>query len=66
MSVHLDALNLRLSNERCYLVKAKTTMEKELRKVWISQIEKEIAHEKNFVQEFDLNDDEILTGLGLE
>jgi hypothetical protein len=46
---HLDALNVRLSHERSYLLEAKTNQEKELRKVWISQIEKEIEKEKEFL-----------------
>jgi len=46
---HLDALNVRLSNEHIYFAKAKTEKEKELRKVWIVQIEKEIAVEKKLL-----------------
>lgn len=46
MTSHLNALNLRLSNERNYLAKAKTENEKALRKVWIAQIEKEIRTEE--------------------
>ena len=42
---HLDALSLRLSHEREYLAAAKTDGERDLRKVWISQIEKEISAE---------------------
>jgi hypothetical protein len=62
---HLDALNVRLSHERSYLLEAKTNQEKELRKVWISQIEKEIEKEKEFlnIQNFtpvELNDDDLL------
>lgn len=37
---HLDALNLRLSNERVRLANAKTDSERTLRAVWIQQIEK--------------------------
>lgn len=65
MNAHLNALNLRLSNERSRLAESKTKGEKELRKVWISQIEKEIAQEANFAQEVDLSDDELLAELGL-
>lgn len=65
MNAHLNALNLRLSNERSRLAEAKSEGEKELRKVWISQIEKEIAQEANFVQEVELSDDELLAELGL-
>jgi len=45
MTDHLNALNLRLSNERGYLAAAKTEGERQLRTVWIAQIEKEIARE---------------------
>lgn len=66
---HLDALNVRLSHERSYLAQAKTKKEKEIRKVWIAQLEKEIANEKKFldidnVEEFEeMNDDDILNEL---
>ncbi|MCY9738183.1 hypothetical protein M5X17_31310 [Paenibacillus alvei] len=46
---HLDALNVRLSHERSYLSEAKTEQERELRNVWIAQIEKEITIEKKFL-----------------
>lgn len=42
---HLDALQLRLSNERIHLANAKTDYERKLRSVWVRQIEKEIEHE---------------------
>jgi len=42
---HLDALQLRLSNERARLANAQNVKERELRSVWIMQIEREIAHE---------------------
>jgi hypothetical protein len=45
---HLDALQLRLSNERMRLDDAKTEGERKLRSVWIRQIEKEIAGEIKF------------------
>ena len=62
---HLDALNLRLSHERGYLSEAKTKPERELRKVWIAQIEKEIENEKKFLgitndQPIPLSDDDLL------
>ena len=65
---HLDALELRLSNERNYLIEAKTKKEQSLRRVWIAQIEKEIKSEKEFLgspQEDDVNltDDELLAEL---
>lgn len=66
---HLNALELRLSHEREYLRAAKTGREKELRAVWIAQLEKEIAaeavrllgttHEANAA----LSDDELLAEL---
>ena len=64
MKNHLDALNIRLSNERIHLSSSKTESEKELRKVWISQIEKEIAHEEKFIEECHLSDESLLAELG--
>lgn len=65
MNSHLNALELRLSNERNRLAQAKTNKERELRKVWIAQIEKEIASERNFVgKETEMSDDELLAELG--
>lgn len=58
---HLDALTTRLANEKFYLSKAKTEGEKELRAVWIKQIEREIARERDFVS--DMTDDELLAEL---
>ncbi len=64
---HLDALELRLSHERGYLAAAKTAGERELRTVWISQIEKEIRQERDALglvgAECDLTDDELLAEL---
>ncbi len=63
---HLSALNLRLSNERNYLAKAKTENEKALRKVWIAQIEKEIAFEESHTfsdTEVEMTDDELMAAL---
>lgn len=61
---HLNALELRLSNERGYLAKSKTKGERELRRVWIAQIEKEIAGERAFVVKQDnMSDDELLAEL---
>jgi hypothetical protein len=63
---HLDALNVRLSHERSYLSEAKTEKEREIRKVWIMQIEKEIEQEKKFlgmdgIEEMNgLSDDDLL------
>lgn len=66
MTSHLNALQVRLSNERNYLAKAKTENEKALRKVWIAQIEKEIAFEKSHTfsdTEIEMTDDELLAAL---
>ena len=61
---HLDALQLRLFNERGYLAKAKTEGERELRRVWIAQIEKEIVGEREFIaKQDDISDDELLAEL---
>lgn len=68
-ATHLDALNLRLSHERGYLAKAKTVGERELRAVWIVQIEREIARERAFlglgnaVSAPEMTDDELLAAL---
>lgn len=66
---HLDALNLRLSHERGYLASARTPREQEMRRVWIIQIEREIAQEMKFLDieaapQCDLSDDELLDALG--
>mgnify|MGYP003404284030 FL=1 len=62
---HIDALQLRLSNERIRLNNAKSDKERELRKVWVRQIEDEIALERTINKMGDLidlglSDDEIL------
>lgn len=67
---HLNALELRLSNERNYLAKAKNKGEKQLRQAWITQIEKEIKAEHQLLGlteevEQDLTDDELLAELGI-
>jgi hypothetical protein len=61
---HLSALELRLHNEKQYLRQAKSEGEKELRRVWIGQIEKEIAGEIEFTGN-DLSDEELLAELGV-
>lgn len=63
MSDHLAALELRLSHERVRLQQAKTPAERELRQVWVAQIEKEIAGEREFISEPDMTDDELLAAL---
>jgi hypothetical protein len=55
---HLSALELRLSNERIRLSNAQTDAERELRQVWIKQIEKEIEAERGFN---NLDDSESMT-----
>ena len=60
---HLSALELRLSNERERLRNAKTEPERELRRVWIIQIEKEIRQEKEFTELPEITDDEIMREL---
>lgn len=49
-SSHLNALNLRLSNERNRLAQAKTPKEREQRQVWVAQVEKEIRQEEAFLK----------------
>ena len=67
---HLNALEIRLSHERDYLARAKTAQERELRAVWIAQVEKEIATERAFlglpaeVSPADMSDDDLLAALG--
>ena len=60
---HLNSLEIRLSNERNRHHMAATKKEKELRSVWIKQIESEIEREKGFVgaQENEMSDDELLS-----
>jgi hypothetical protein len=65
---HLDALQLRLSHERSYLAAAKSAGERELRSVWIQQIEREIACELEHlglvpVDAEAMSDDELLAEL---
>ncbi len=56
---HLDALELRLSQERERLARAKTDSERAARKVWIAQIEKEITGEKQFLNDGDISLDDL-------
>jgi hypothetical protein len=69
---HLSALELRLHNETMRLQNAKTKGERATREVWIKQIEKEIAHEKEHLgltgntaddPDLDLTDEELLAAL---
>lgn len=63
----LNSLELRLSNERMRLRAAKSANERELRSVWVAQIEREIADERRFLADREpvMSDDEILAALGL-
>ena len=64
---HLNALNVRLSNERIRLSNAKTAKEQAQRAVWVRQIEREIAGEIAFMGKVEelpaMTDDELLTEL---
>ena len=64
---HLDALTLRLYREKERLANAKNKKEKELRAVWIAQIEREIQAEKDFIGwiDDDISDEDLLASLGL-
>lgn len=68
---HLDALNIRLQHEREYLAAAKTEKERDIRRVWIAGIQREIANEMDFLGgKVDtlvesMSDDDLLAGLGL-
>ena len=46
---HLHVLELRLSNERLRLAKAKTISEINYRTVLVDQMNKELSHEKEFI-----------------
>jgi hypothetical protein len=60
---HLNALQLRLSNERARLANAKTTQEKAARAVWVAQIEREVAAEAGFAAPSEMSDDELFAEL---
>lgn len=60
---HLNALQVALSKERSRLANAKTAAERELRSVWVKQLEKEVAHEETNFPVCELSDDEILAEL---
>jgi len=65
---HLDALQLRLSNERTRISQAKTEDEKLLRSAWVAQTEREIAGEIEFLglktdQMPEINEDDLLAEL---
>lgn len=64
---HLSALELRLSHERVYLRNAKTEHERELRRIWIAQLEREILSEHKFCEtraiDPEMSDAELLAAL---
>jgi len=64
---HLHALELHLSNERVRLAQASSAQEREIRSVWVTQLEREIEGEKQFLGITGtlpaLSDDEILREL---
>ena len=62
-NTHLVALMNNLSNEKVRLNNAKTENEKQLRQVWVNQLEKEIAGEIGFLEKNNISDDELLAEL---
>lgn len=63
---HLEALMLRLSNERARLANASKASEIRMRQVWIAQIEDEIEGERKFLgykAEEALSDDQLAAEL---
>jgi hypothetical protein len=65
---HLSALEYRLSHERSRLATALTTREKEMRAVYVAQIEREITSERAFLglrnaPAEEMTDDELLAAL---
>ena len=65
---HLNSLQLLLSKERSRHSIAKTDAERNLRKVWVSQLEKEVALECKFLgieqqKEINLSDDDLLDAI---
>ena len=65
-TTHLDALELRLSNERIRLANARTEAERIARAVTVAACEKEIASERAFMSRENpvaMTDDEILAEL---
>lgn len=65
---HLNAIELRLSNERARLSVAKTSAERAHRQVLVAQIERELAGELEFLGKAAgaapaMSDDELLNAL---
>jgi hypothetical protein len=48
-TTHLDALEVGLSHERARLSASKSRHERELRTVWVAQLEKQISDEIKFL-----------------
>jgi hypothetical protein len=68
-TLHLDALRVNLSNEKSRLAEAKTDKEREMRSVWVKQLEKEVADEIKLLgiaddASVDMSDDALLDALG--
>jgi hypothetical protein len=64
MTSHLNALQLRLSNERQHLANAKSAGEIALRTQWVLQIQCEIIAEGGFVEVREpMTDDELFAEL---
>lgn len=66
---HLETLELHLSNERIRLTNAKDVLELAARQVWVKQLEKEVAGEREFLglntDVFELTDADLLEELGI-
>ena len=62
---HLEALELRMCHERARLAGATSKSEREIRAVWVAQIENEIARERTRHPEPEetLTDDELMQAL---
>lgn len=65
---HLNALEVRLSHERAFLAAERLPHRAVLRRIWISQVENEIAREKLLlgvvaVDQGEMTDDELLAAL---
>ena len=65
---HLTALMTGLSNERSRLAAAKSENERQLRRFWVAQYEKQIADERVFLgmaldEAVEMSDEELLAEL---
>ncbi len=49
MKAHLNALMVNLSNEKMRLANEQTGMGRQMRAVWVAQLEKEVAAERAFL-----------------